>query len=137
MQIEPLIFLIEDDAEDRETFSNAIDDLGIPAKIIYAENGRDALNQISSTEFEMPHMIFLDLNMPGVNGYEVLSYFRNQDAFNKIPVAILSTSMNTTIAEKCKNMGANECLRKPEKYQILMHELNTVVGRYIPYSPLR
>ena len=64
-------------------------------------------------------MVFLDLNMPGKNGFDVLEEIRKSDQNNEIPVVIYSTSSEAGIIERCRNLGANYFITKP----VLMRDI--------------
>ena len=66
-----------------------------------------------------PHVVFLDLNMPGKNGFDVLKELRQSNKKSDIPVIIFSTSNEPGIIEKCRVLGANYFITKP----ILMKDI--------------
>ncbi|MBB4802825.1 CheY-like chemotaxis protein [Flavobacterium nitrogenifigens] len=106
------IFYTDDDEDDISIFSDAVD--SIPQNIIlqtYSE-GQKLLNAIFNPP-TTPYVVFLDLNMPGKNGFDVLEEIRNSDYDKDIPIVIYSTSSEAGIIEKCRNLGANFYITKP------------------------
>jgi CheY-like chemotaxis protein len=86
-----LTFLyIDDDREDHEIFSMAINELDEPANLIFAESGSDALNLLSAGVNDVPDFIFLDLNMPLMNGYETLDALAQLPALHATNIIIYS-----------------------------------------------
>jgi CheY-like chemotaxis protein len=76
--------------------------------IAEAEEGIDALKQIASGRFDI---VFLDYNMPGLNGVETLSEIKRQ--YPRTKVVIMTSAADETVAEKAKAAGAAAFLKKP------------------------
>lgn len=105
------IFYTDDDEDDLSIFADAVESL--PQKIqLNTYNGGDKLLTAIYNPPPTPHVIFLDLNMPGKNGFDVLAELRNSDK-KDIPVIIFSTSNEPGIIEKCRLLGANLFITKP------------------------
>lgn len=105
------IFYTDDDEDDLSIFADAVESL--PEKIqLNTYNGGDKLLTAIYNPPPTPHVIFLDLNMPGKNGFDVLAELRNSDR-KDIPVIIFSTSNEPGIIEKCRLLGANLFITKP------------------------
>jgi len=98
--------LIDDDQDDKELFCEAI--FAIDEQIVcYAEtNGRKALEKLNSKKIENPDVIFLDVNMPIMDGWQCLSMLKSSDALKNIPVIMYSTSSQFEDIEKAQQMGA-------------------------------
>ena len=108
-------FLIEDDADDQEIFITALSKISPAIKNISASDGQDALDKLRAGELK-PDIIFLDLNMPRMNGREFLKAISGEEYYRQIPIIILSTSSdNDTIAETIQ-LGAKEFITKPVNY---------------------
>ena len=78
----------------------------------YFSNGPNALQWLTNTT-ETPHYIFLDLNMPRMNGKEVLAEIKNTPLIAQIPVIVYSTSNNEFEKQECKHLGAALFVTKP------------------------
>jgi CheY-like chemotaxis protein len=105
------IFYTDDDEDDLSIFADAVESL--PEKIqLKTYNGGDKLLTAIYNPPPTPHVVFLDLNMPGKNGFDVLTELRNSDK-KDIPVIIFSTSNEPGIIEKCRVLGANLFITKP------------------------
>jgi CheY-like chemotaxis protein len=84
----------------------------------------------------MPRVIFLDLNMPRKNGYEVLEEIRRDDKLKGFPVVIFSTTSNDTAITKTREMGAHLFVSKPRSYQGLKDAIETCVNMdWAHFSP--
>jgi CheY-like chemotaxis protein len=106
------IFYTDDDEDDLSIFADAVDSLPIKIQLQTYNGGDKLLNAINNPP-PTPHVVFLDLNMPGKNGFDVLSELRNSQNKSDIPVVIFSTSNEPTIIEKCRTLGANYFITKP------------------------
>lgn|SRR5690606_19098602 len=106
------IFYTDDDEDDLSIFMDAVESL--PTKInLQTYSGGEKLLEAIYNPPPVPHVVFLDLNMPGKNGFDVLSELRNSETQKDIPVIIFSTSNEPTIIEKCRKLGANYFITKP------------------------
>jgi CheY-like chemotaxis protein len=117
-------FLIDDDSDDQEIFSLALEKIDPTFTCIAANSGFEALQKLSDKTISVPDYIFLDLNMPRMNGKECLKEIRKFDHLKKVPVVIYSTSsMKYDIAETTK-LGATAFIVKPFSMADLIDELN-------------
>src|ERR1700760_2899986 len=99
------IFYTDDDAEDQEVFKEIAAEINEDIYIFAQSNGDELLALLNSPP-PSPHVVFLDLNMPGKNGYEVLKEVRKSEGFKDIPVVIFSTSDDEAAMEETKRLGA-------------------------------
>ncbi len=109
----PLHFLlIDDDTDDHEIFNIALNKVDSSVVINYAHDGVDALKKLEEI-LPVPHLIFLDLNMPRMNGKQFLKVIRENERFRKTPIYIYSTSLLPDLVEEAKKMGADGFIQKP------------------------
>ena len=123
-----VIFLADDDIDDREFFQDALSEVSTDSELIIAEDGVLLMEALKSMVPPPPHLIFLDLNMPRKNGYECLSDIRNSDKYKDIPVVIFSTTDNPDVIAKTQSLGANLYLRKPTSFDLLKRMINHVLS---------
>lgn len=113
---QPLL-IVEDSDDDYEATVRALKRDGPLANPIHrCENGQEALDYIAnmgSTERPRPGLVLLDLNMPGVDGREVLRVLKNDPGTAQIPVVILTTSDDEWDINNCYDAGANTYIKKP------------------------
>jgi CheY-like chemotaxis protein len=111
------ILLVEDNPSDVQLFKIMVSEMNTPCEIYEVEDGETALKYIledvQSGKALPPDLIFLDLNLPKVNGKEVLKQFKSKPIVREIPVIILSTSRNQTDISECYDLHANCYLTKP------------------------
>jgi two-component system chemotaxis response regulator CheY len=93
-------------------------------KVIAACDGMDALEKIPQEDFDL---IITDLNMPNVDGFELIQTIRSNDSYKQIPIIILTSMQNETEKEKGFSFGANSYLVKPFNVQKIQYE----VAKYI------
>ncbi|TDX10672.1 response regulator [Flavobacterium sp. S87F.05.LMB.W.Kidney.N] len=106
------IFYADDDEDDLSIFADAVESINQKITLQTYTGGEKLLDAIFNPP-PTPHVVFLDLNMPGKNGFEVLEEIRSSEDKKDIPVVIYSTSSEPSIIEKCRNLGANCFITKP------------------------
>jgi len=122
------ILLTDDDEDDREFFAEAIAGLNLNFPVEFCKNGLELVNRICNTNLEIPDIIFLDLNMPIMSGFETLQQIRNDVRFRNIPViAIYSTSSAIDGIKDTYGLGANAYIVKPISFNDLKTLLKKVV----------
>jgi len=118
MTQQKICFLIDDDEDDQSVFQLALEDIDTPVICRFARSGSDALNQLRDESFN-PACIFLDLNMPGMNGRQCLEELRKMDRFTSTPVFIYSTSSDDEMITEIKKLGATDYIIKPTSITVL------------------
>ncbi|NND96172.1 MAG: response regulator [Pirellulaceae bacterium] len=115
-----VILLVEDDPGDQELTRRALkhDSLNVDLRI--AEDGEQAMDYLTrSGSFSdpatcpVPDLILLDLNMPKMNGREVLAELRNHELLSRIPVVVLTTSEQEMDILRSYDLGCNSYIQKP------------------------
>ena len=86
------IILADDDEDDRLFFTDAFSELKINTKVNTFKDGVELMDYLSNPDSVLPHILFLDLNMPKKNGIECLHEIKSEERFNDIAIAIYSTS---------------------------------------------
>jgi len=122
------IALAEDDEDDREFFQEVLMTIAPDATLKFYKNGLELVNGLSENIEDLPDIVFLDLNMPVMNGIQALEEIRSKEFFKKIPViAIYSTSALETDQQKTFRLGADAFLSKPNDYRDLKSLLQQVI----------
>jgi len=121
------IFLIDDDEDDQLLFKQATESINPMLQYDTATNGKIALDKLKSSP-SLPDIIFLDLNMPVMNGLEFLIQIKKENALSKIPVGIFTTSDVLRDKELTKEFGAQFFLTKPNDFQVLRKKLEQVLS---------
>lgn len=116
------ILAIDDNEEFRELVSRSLKKAGVKNSIRFCVNGADALdylNQCGKYDQEsapLPGLVLLDLNMPGIDGYEVLKKVKLNPKLKIIPIIVLSTSDAQSDVDLCYELGTNGYISKPKDY---------------------
>jgi CheY-like chemotaxis protein len=122
-----LIFLVDDDLDDLMLFKDAIREIDPVIEIDTASNGVDALKKLSAGLIREPDYIFIDLNMPLMNGIQCLQEIKKMPAFSHIPVIIYSTSSYERDILQTINHGAFHYIVKPFSFHELCEKLGHVL----------
>lgn len=108
-----LWFVIDDDLDDQEIFTIAAKKVDPDIKCAFANDGVHAINRFRSDPAFNPGSIFLDVNMPRMNGVECLEELRKLGSLRNVPIFICSTSADPKIIANVKNLGAHDFIVKP------------------------
>lgn len=122
------LLLIDDDVDDHEIFTTALKNVLPHVSLTTSENGVDALKLLLEQHLS-PELIFLDINMPLMNGFQFLSEIKKHDKLKSIPVFIYSTTSSAEAIEEAKELGASGFISKPENFstleKLLLNTLST------------
>jgi CheY-like chemotaxis protein len=101
------IMIVDDNPADNRYHQIIIEDLGVATHIQVANSGADALNSLIEYSRSPPELVFLDINMPKMNGWEFLEAYRNLDIHLKkeIKIIVLTTSLNEEDKEKAEKIS--------------------------------
>ncbi|HMJ70417.1 MAG TPA: response regulator [Cyclobacteriaceae bacterium] len=110
------ILLVDDDEDDRETFLEIVSELDPSAVLVTAINGADGFEKLSTFDV-LPDVIFLDLNMPIMNGTEFLRKIKTVGKLKNVQIVILSTSSDEWAIKEVRELGAKDFVTKPAKFK--------------------
>lgn len=121
-----MILLVEDNEDDVFLMKRAMQKLPLAEAMHIAINGREALDYLQGvgkfadrTGYPIPSLIFLDLKLPFVHGFEVLDWISHQPSLKQVPVAVLTSSPEESDREKAYRLGAKVFLIKPPTSEML------------------
>lgn len=115
MKKEFTCLLIDDDIDDQEIFLSVLQEVAPSIRCYTASNGQDAIDRLMSEEVK-PDLIFLDLNMPLMNGKQFLKACNLLEGCRSIPVIVLTTSSDKKSIEETRKLGARDYITKPDKF---------------------
>ena len=121
------ILLADDDEDDRTFFSEAIAELKMSNQLTLFNDGRDLMDYLVKPDASLPHILFLDLNMPYKNGLDCLKEIRADQRYRDVSVAIYSTSSSEKDIEDTFIEGANIYIKKPNDFAQLKKVIKEVV----------
>lgn len=112
------LYLADDDEEDREIFMDALEEIPLNTEVTQFDDGVDLMDNLFSVE-TLPDVIFLDLYMPIMDGFECLLDIRNFSKFDDIKIVVYSTSFVQREVNQLKEDGADQYLQKPSSFRDL------------------
>jgi len=122
----PKRILIVDDSEmTRRLISTAVRGLG-DIEYEEAEDGFEALQKLPTTPFDL---LFVDINMPNINGLELIDYCKQSEQYQHIPIIIISTEDSLKDQERGLELGASDYLLKPIQLDRLIEVIKNTMGQ--------
>lgn len=122
------ICLIDDDPDHVIIITRAIREIGAGTKVHAIEESGEALDWLRS-QTDLPDLILLDINMPGLTGFDVLEQIKADDRLKVIPVIMLTSSDLVSDVARAYELGASGYISKPS----YMHDLRAVLGNTLLY----
>ncbi len=127
----PKILLVEDNYADVKLIRLALQSLGIVSEITHFADGLDVVNALFEADDEsqvpIPDLVLLDLNMPRVDGLELLRRFRENERFKQVLIAICTSSSSPQDEADAMSLGANAYIRKPVELEPFLQEVGQAV----------
>jgi CheY-like chemotaxis protein len=119
------IILIDDDPDDQLFFRDAVRLMHPELDCELACTCQEAFVQLEKPP--PPEFIFMDLNMPVMNGFDCLVYLKNQELYRDIPIIIFTTSKNAQDISRTRQLGASYFMTKPDDFNILCKKLDKII----------
>jgi len=123
------ILLIDDDDDDRLIFLAAVSEVDASIGCYTASDGLAGLNLLDKENTLLPDIIFLDLNMPRLDGKQFLMERNKRERLRSIPVVVFSTTKRQEDIAVTKALGAFDFITKPVKYKDICDEINNVLNK--------
>jgi len=124
------VLLTDDDEGDRLVFKEIFEEMDRDISVHMVNDGKQLMDFLNKDENPLPYIIFLDLNMPNMNGLECLKEIRRFEKYSDISIAIYSTSTSEKDIEDTFHHGANIYITKPSNFkelkQVLAKSLSAV-----------
>ncbi len=124
------IMVVEDNEADIFILQEIFNEVGLNEKLSIARNGEEAIDMVLNAE-EMPDIIFLDINLPKKNGFEVLETLKSHPKSQCIPIIMLTTSTARRDIEKAYRLHANSYLSKANSVDELIDKFNRFKNYWI------
>jgi len=121
------IFLIDDDEDDHFLFKVALEFINPALLCETAINGKIGLQQLKNSDV-LPDIIFIDLNMPIMSGFDFLLQIKKEEKLSHLPVGIFSTSSLMQDNEMAEEFGARFFLTKPNDFQALRKKVQQILS---------
>lgn len=122
------LLLADDDKDDCDLFKDALNELALPARLSIVHDGEQLMRTLNNRPYELPGLLFLDLNMPRKNGFECLAEIKSNAAWKDLPVVIISTSSDSDIVNLLYTHGAHFYISKPNEFDKLKHVIHVAIA---------
>ncbi len=129
------ILLADDDTDDCIFFKEALDEFLFPTQLTAVHDGERLMQLLTNETNEIPHVLFLDLNMPRKDGFECLAEIKVDKRLKQIPVIIFTTSFHKKIADMLYEKGAHYLIQKPSAFSRLKKVIEqslTLISQNLP-----
>ena len=120
------MLVVDDDLDDQLLIQEAFQTGEMQCELQFASDGRQALSILNKSTSYIPDLIVLDLNMPVMNGFEVLSQLQATSLFPRIPVVVLTTSSEADYIDRSYDLGARSFIVKPKSFKDLENIANNL-----------
>jgi CheY-like chemotaxis protein len=131
MSTQPTILLVDDDPEDQEIFSMILEQITAKVRFLCSDNGVNALKLLTAEQDLSPEIIFMDMNMPLMDGMQCLAEMRKSLKLKEVPIYMYSTSAQDSIVAECRRLGANGFLKKVANLSDFENSLKTILGSHL------
>jgi CheY-like chemotaxis protein len=118
--------LVDDDVDDVLLFEEVLREVDKDIRLFSSSNGMEALEFLQKNSNNLPRLIFLDLNMPRMDGKECLKAIKQDARFNQVPVIMYTTSSQSRDIEETMMMGAVCFITKPSSVKDLRSIIATI-----------
>jgi len=115
--------MVDDDLEDQEIFSHAIKNLHAPVSCSFANDGTEAIEILKRNNDFQPDYIFIDINMPRMNGVHLLREIKSLNLAPQSQLVIHSTNVSSGMVAECKRLGVSEFIVKSSSYNEMRNRL--------------
>lgn len=107
------VLIVEDNPGDAYMIKEMLGDLNLTLKVTVAKDGQAALEILKGTKNGKPGLVILDLNLPKVNGFEVLAFMKSSQNLKSIPVVVMTGSLRAEDEQRSRELGAVDYCIKP------------------------
>jgi len=124
------IVLAEDSGPDVILVKETLRTAGIEAELRVFVNGEECVRHLTTSE-ALPDAIIIDLNLPLVDGFELLRLLRGERRYDGVPVAVLTSSRATEDRRRCSELGANAFITKPPRLDDFLQTVGSEIRRLL------
>ena len=117
------VLLVDDDKDELFLFNEALKEVPGSFKCTYASSGAQALEMLN---YIQPDFIFVDYNLPVLDGVEVLNGIKKDKKISDIPVFLYSSSLTKDVNSTAMYLGAAGCIRKPNSIGMMTMVLKSI-----------
>ncbi len=132
------ILLADDDMDDRYFFARALEEISLPTQLVTVNNGKNLMEYLNEHAQNLPDVLFLDLSMNLMTGFECLAEIKENERLKALPVVMYSTSFTHTpdfeynLKNTLNKMGAHDFIRKPDNLETLKQTIQNSLKKVLP-----
>jgi CheY-like chemotaxis protein len=133
------ILVAEDDENDVFFLRRAIERAGLANPVFVSHDGQEAINYLQGAppyddraQYPLPGLLLLDLKMPRVNGFDVLSWLAGRPDLKEICVVVLSSSCHEEDVRRARDLGAHDFKTKPSEFENLIELMRDLQKQWLP-----
>jgi CheY-like chemotaxis protein len=131
----PTIYLIDDDMDDVELFREALQEVDPSITLQYANDGHEAVRDLTEQKHVLPDLVFLDISMPVFGGLQCLASFKKEEKLKHLPVIMYTTSSQEREVMTARELGASGFVTKPNDFKHLKRMLALILGTPVEQLP--
>ena len=135
------VLLADDDVDDCTFFKKALNDLPLSSQLEMVHDGEQLMQLLNNETSLLPHVLFLDINMPRKNGYECLAELKQSDRLKDLPVIMFSTSNSREAMSQLFKSGVDVYIRKPGNFdqlkELIHHALPIATEKIFTSSQIK
>lgn len=121
------ILFVDDDQDDQLLFQEALLEADNTAVYLSASDGVDLFEKLNAADIAVPDLIFMDINMPKMNGLDSLKELKRSERFKSIPVIMYSTSSSKELQKECLENGAIGYVEKPSDFDEICAKIKNIL----------
>ncbi len=122
------VIIAEDRSSDYELMRIAFDDLSLGLELIHVTDGQELIDHLDSETLSQVALVMLDLDMPNIDGIEVLKKLYVDDELKKVPVVVFSSVVDQAKIFECYDFGANAFVKKPMTAEEYSETISAIAG---------
>ena len=137
------ILVADDDQNDVFFLRRAFQKSGLNHSVVHVADGQQAIDYLRGdadfgdrSRFPLPCLLLLDLKMPKVDGFDVLTWLKERSELRELPVIVLSSSSREDDIQRARSLGANDYRVKPADFEQLLVLAQDVASRWLAASPV-
>ncbi|HVK46594.1 MAG TPA: response regulator [Pseudobacter sp.] len=121
--------MIDDDIDDQEVFEMALQKIEGDFNFIVAHDGEEGLQKLRRNDSFIPDFIFLDINMPRMDGMQCLPEIRKLKHLQHSRIIMYSTTNDEKVRQASQQLGADAFMVKPSKLNLLINDLTSIIEK--------
>ena len=127
------VLIVEDNDDDHFALMRALKKGGVTHEVVRSVDAESALEFIvkGMSHFNVPSLIILDLNLPGVDGRDLLKFIKTHDSLRIIPIVVLTTSDWQQDVDRCYENRANSYIVKSNDHNLFAYQLATLIHYWV------